>query len=139
VSVHPSELPERMSGYIFKQDPNGWEFLIEGIPDFGKFIPLVEEIEISNYIRGLSNYTPDGNFVLGGLPALDGFIAATGCAGAGIAMSGGIGRLISELAAGRTSFVDPAPHRIDRFGEINPLDPEFLKRCADARSGKITG
>ncbi|MDO9301110.1 MAG: FAD-binding oxidoreductase [Anaerolineales bacterium] len=139
VSVDPRQLPENMNGYIFNQDPNGWESLIEGIPDFGRFLPLIEEIEISNYIKGLSNYTPDGNFVLGEFPALDGFLAATGCAGAGIAMSGGIGRFISDLVAGRAPFVDSTPHRVDRFGEIDSIDSNFIQRCADARSGKITG
>lgn len=139
VSVGLRELPDKMSGYVFNRDPNGWESLLEGIPAFGKFFPLVEEIEISNYIKGLSNYTPDGNLVLGAFPSLDGFLAATGCAGAGIAMSGGIGRFISDLAAGCAPFVDSTPHRIDRFGKIDPFDPEFVQRCADARSGKITG
>ena len=128
-----------MTGYMYNQDPNLWESLLEGNPYFGKFLPLIEEIEISSYIKGLSNYTPDGNFILGGVPSLDGFMAATGCAGAGIAMSGGIGRFISDLVAARVPFVDSAPHRIDRFGEIDSLDPAFIKRCADARSGKITG
>jgi 4-methylaminobutanoate oxidase (formaldehyde-forming) len=45
-------------------------------------------------------------------------LPATGCAG--IAMSSGIGRLISELGIGRVPFVDPAPHSIDRFGVIDP-------------------
>ncbi len=139
VAVDPRELPEKMNSYLFKRDPNGWESLLEGIPEFSKFFPLIEEIEISTYIKGLSNYTPDGNFVLGAFPSLDGFLAATGCAGAGIAMSGGIGRLVAELAMGCAPFVDAAPHRIDRFGEIDPLDPAFLQQCADARSGKITG
>jgi 4-methylaminobutanoate oxidase (formaldehyde-forming) len=138
-SVDPRQLPKNMPGYTFDQDPNGWDSLLEGIPNFAKIFPLAEEIKISNYIKGLSNYTPDGNFVLGRFPSLDGFIAATGCAGAGIAMSGGIGRFISELAAGHAPFVDPAPHQIDRFGEIDSLDPNFIQRCADARSGKITG
>jgi 4-methylaminobutanoate oxidase (formaldehyde-forming) len=139
VSVDPRELPQRMNGYVFNQDPNGWESLLEGIPDFAKFLPMVEEIKISNYISGLSNYTPDGNFVLGAFPSLDGFLAATGCAGAGIAMSGGIGRIISDLVAGHATFVDDTPHRIDRFGDIDSFDPDFIKKCADARSGKITG
>ena len=139
VSVDPRQLPENMTGYTFNQDPNGWESLLEGMPDFGKFIPLAEELEISNYIRGLSNYTPDGNFALGGFPALEGFLAATGCAGAGIAMSGGIGRLMADLVSGSVPFVDPSPHRIDRFGEIDPFDSDFIQRCADARSGKLTG
>ena len=139
VSVDPRELPAKMNGYVFNQDPNGWESLLEGIPDFGKFLPFMEEVEISSYIKGLSNYTPDGNFVLGGFPSLDGFLTATGCAGAGIAMSGGIGRFISDLVSGRQTFTDSAPHRIDRFGEIDALDSNFIQRCADARSGKITG
>jgi 4-methylaminobutanoate oxidase (formaldehyde-forming) len=139
VSVNPRNLPEKMDGYVFKQDPNGWESLLEGIPDFGKFVPSVEEIEIANYVKGFSNYTPDGNFVLGAFPSLNGFLAATGCSGAGIAMSGGIGRFISDLVSGRVPFVDPTPHRIDRFGTIDVLAPDFLQRCAAARSGKITG
>ncbi len=139
VSVDPCNLPDKMDGYIFNKDPNGWDSLIEGMPDFGKYVPFIQEIGISNYVRGLSNYTPDGNFVLGEFPTLDGFLTATGCAGAGIAMSGGIGRFISDLAVGRPTFTDSAPHRIDRFGDIDPLDPAFLRQCADARSEKITG
>ena len=138
-SVDPRQLPQAMNGYTFNHDPNGWDSLLEGIPGFGKFFPLAEEIKISNYIKGLSNYTPDGNFVLGAFPGLDGFIAATGCAGAGIAMSGGIGRLVAELATGRQPFVDPATHRIDRFGMIDPIDQIFIQSCSDARSGKVTG
>jgi 4-methylaminobutanoate oxidase (formaldehyde-forming) len=139
VSVDPRQLPENMNGYTFDQDPHGWDSLLEGIPGFEKLFPLAEEIKISNYIKGLSNYTPDGNFVLGEFPSRDGFLAATGCAGAGIAMSGGIGRFVSELAVGQTPFVESAPHRIDRFGMIDPTDLNFLQICADARSGKVTG
>jgi 4-methylaminobutanoate oxidase (formaldehyde-forming) len=139
VAVNPRELPEKMNGYVFKQDPNGWESLLEGIPELGKFLPLIEEIEIMNYVKGFSNYTPDGNFVLGAFPSVDGFLAVTGCSGAGIAMSGGIGRFVADLVAGRAPFVDSVPHRIDRFGDNDPLDPDFIQRCADARAGKITG
>ena len=137
--VDPRALPRRMSGYVFKQDPSGWDSLLEGMPEFIKFLPLLEELEIATYIKGLSNYTPDGNFVLGALPRLEGFLAATGCSGAGIAMSGGMGRLVAELAVHQTPFVDPTPHRIDRFGNIDAFDTAFQQRCADARSRKVTG
>jgi len=103
-------------------------------------LPQVEEIEISSYIRGLSNYMLDGRFVLDTLPGDERFLAATGCSGADIAMSGGIGQAVAELALGRQPFIDLAPHRIDRFGAtINPMDAALLQQCADARSGKITG
>jgi 4-methylaminobutanoate oxidase (formaldehyde-forming) len=128
-----------MNGLNFRQDPRGWETLMEGAPKLSLFLPQIDEIKITSYIRGLSNYTPDGNFVVGAFPGLVGFIAATGCAGAGLAMSGGIGRLVAELVTGQIPFVDPTPHRIDRFGTIDPTDSDFIQRCADARSGKVTG
>ncbi len=138
-SVHPFDLPDSMNGFMFKQDAQGWETLMEGVPDMSLYFPLIEQIQISNYIRGLSNYTPDGNFVLGEYPGLSGFIAATGCAGAGIAMSGGIARLISDLVTGQPPYVDPAPHQIHRFGAVDPMSYEFIQSCADARAGKVTG
>ncbi len=137
--INPLELPNAMPGFTFKEDPNGWDSLVEGVPDIRLYFPLIEEIKITNYVRGLSNYTPDGNFVLGEYPGLSGFVAATGCAGAGLAMSGGIGRLVSDLITGQRPYVDATPHRIDRFGAIDPTNPEFIQLCADARSGKVTG
>jgi sarcosine oxidase, subunit beta len=139
VSLNPRALPEKMTGYIFTEDPDGWKSMIEDVPDFGIFMPIIEELEIPHYIKGLSNYTPDGNFILGPYPDLDGFLAATGCTGAGIAMCGGIGRLVAELATGHAQFIDPSPHRINRFGKIESCNRTFIQRCADARSGKITG
>lgn len=139
VSVHPFDLPETMNGFTFKQDVNGWKTLMDGVPDMSLYFPLIEQIQISNYVRGLSNYTPDGNFVLGEYPGVSGFIAATGCAGAGIAMSGGIARLIADLVTGQPPYIDPTPHQIQRFGEIDPMSYEFIQLCADARAGKVTG
>ena len=138
-SVHPFDLPDTMEGFTFKQDSQGWQTLMEGAPDMSLYIPLIGQIQISSYVRGLSNYTPDGNFVLGEYPGLSGFIAATGCAGAGIAMSGGIARLIADLITGQPPFVDPALHQIQRFGAVNPMSYEFIQSCADARAGKVTG
>ncbi len=139
VSVDPRALPQEMAGYVFKQDPDGWECLMEGVPALAGWFPLVQEIGIAKYIAGFSNYTPDGMFVLGKFPGLNGFLASTGCSGAGIAMSGGIGRSIAELAVGKPASVDLEPHRVDRFGSVDPFDPEFMERCGQARSGKITG
>jgi len=138
-SVHPFDLPDSMNGFTFKQDSNGWETLMEGAPDMSLYFPLIEQIQISNYVRGLSNYTPDGNFVLGEYPGVSGFIAATGCAGAGIAMSGGIARLVSDLILGQPPYVDPAPHQIQRFGVVDPDHDAFIHLCASARAGKVTG
>lgn len=139
VGVNPQELPETMSGYVINRDSNGWPSLEEGIPALAEFFPLVRDIEIRHYVSGLSNYTPDGMYVLGGVSGVEGFLAATGCSGAGVAMSGGIGRAVAELAVGSKPFVDLTPHRVDRFGSIDPTDADFMRQCGEARSGKITG
>jgi 4-methylaminobutanoate oxidase (formaldehyde-forming) len=139
VYVNPRELPAAMPGYTFKQDPNGWDSLLEGLPAFSKFVPFSENVGIAHYIKGFSNYTPDGEFILGAYPDMEGFMVASGCNGAGIAISAGAGRAIADLVTGQPPFTSLTPHRPDRFGTINPLDPNFLQRCAESRSGKISG
>ena len=139
VSIDPRALPPEMEGFYFKQDPDGQKCLLEGVQVLAEFFPGIQEIGISKYIAGLSNYTPDGMFVLGAFPGLTGFFAATGCSGAGIAMSGGIGLSIAELVVGKTPSFDLEPHRLDRFGSFNAFDPEFMRLCGRTRSGKITG
>ncbi len=140
-SVHfdPRNLPEDLSGYVFGDPEDRWNILIEEGEQFRRFFPKFDEIEIQHYIAGVSTYTPDGMFVIGGVPEMQGFLAATGCSGAGVAASGGMGRLISELVIGIDTFCDIKPFRIDRFGKIDPLSYEFRQSCADARSGKKSG
>jgi sarcosine oxidase subunit beta len=140
-SVHfdPRNLPEDLAGYVFGDPEDRWNILIEQGDRFQRFFPKFNEIQIQHYIAGVSTYTPDGLFVLGGVPGAKGFLAATGCSGAGVAVSGGMGRLITEMVLGVDTFCDVKPFRINRFGEIDPLSHEFRQSCADARSNKKSG
>jgi sarcosine oxidase subunit beta len=135
----PWELPEDISDLRLDSESCGWDSLMEGIPSLARFFPAIEQIGIAHHIAGLSTYTPDGMFVLGEVPGLEGLLVATGCSGAGIAASGGIGLALAQLAVGQTSFFDLTPHRADRFGPVDPTDPAFRQRCAEARSMKRSG
>jgi 4-methylaminobutanoate oxidase (formaldehyde-forming) len=139
VSVDPRRLPEDLSGFMIGGPEDEKESLIEGFPLLHPFFPGLEKVGIAHYITGLSTYTPDGLFVLGPVPGIRGFLAATGCCGAGIAASGGIGRAIAELAAGLSPTFDLGPFRIDRFGPADPMSEDFQKRCSEARSAKSSG
>lgn len=139
VSIDPRMLPEDMNELVIDDDRKGWGTLIDGAPALLHFFPALERLEIAHYIAGLSTYTPDGLFVLGGLPGLRGFLAATGCSGAGIAASGGIGLALAQLATDQPCSFDLKPYRIDRFGPIDPLSEAFRWRCASARSKKTSG
>jgi len=118
---------------------DGWNNLAEGAEHLRRFFPAIDRIGIAHYINGPSNYTPDGNLVLGSVDGIDGLFVATGCNGAGISVSGGVGRLIAELVAEQAPFVDPAPHRPQRRGNFDPFAPELLRLCAEARSRKTSG
>jgi sarcosine oxidase subunit beta len=135
----PRSLPTDLAQLHYEEDPQGWDVLEDRGPALATFFPGLENAEIAHYVAGPSTYTPDGQFVLGAIPDVDGFLVATGCCGAGIAASGGIGAAISDLAIdGRTSF-DLKGCRTDRFGQIDAFSPEWLRRCALARSQKKSG
>jgi len=139
VSVDPRTVPTDVNKLALGTDRDGWGCLIDSAPALLKFFPRLERIEIAHYVSGLSAYTPDGLFLLGGLPRLNGFLAATGCSGAGVAASGGIGLALAELALGQSPTFDLEPFRLDRFGVVDPLSADFQRRCAEARSKKTSG
>lgn len=139
VAVHPGALPDDMSGYSFSDDPEGWRSLEEGAPAFARFFPSLYRVGIRRYVAGASTYTPDGMPLAGRLSGVDGLFAASGCCGAGIALSGGIGEALASLAVGDKPVIDISPLDPGRFGPIDPLQPAFLARCAAARAGKTAG
>ena len=51
-------------------------------------------------LNGPESFTPDGNFILGEAPELRNYFVAPGFNSAGIANSGGAGRLIAEWIVG---------------------------------------
>jgi len=104
-----------------------------------KVIPKIDEWGFAHHIAGLSNYTPDGKFVIGRVPEIEGFLLAGGCCGSGVAASGGFGLTIAELIAGIEPSIDVTLYRPDRFGRVDPSSEAFRERCAAARSGKSRG
>ncbi len=138
VSVDPREIPDDLANLSFGDD-RGWESLAEGAALLERFLPALPELAIQSYIAGPSTYTPDGLFVLGATPGVAGLLLATGCCGAGIAASGGIGRATAALAADEEPPFDLGAFRPNRFGVVDPFDPDFRRRCEQARSGKRSG
>lgn len=138
VSFDPHEMKDSIEHVDFSPD-NGWETLSQVAELFEPFFPAIRDTGIAHYVAGPSCYVPDAMFVVGPSSRLKGFFAATGCCGGGVACGGGIGRLVAELVMGTEPFVDPAPFCPERFGEVDPFDPAFQKRCADARSNKKGG
>ncbi|WP_284617272.1 GcvT family protein [Aquabacterium humicola] len=78
--------------------------------------PGLETAEIKLLLNGPESFTPDGNFILGAAPGLDGYFVCAGFNSAGIANSGGAGRLIADWIAEGEAPGDFWDVDIRRFG-----------------------
>jgi len=130
------ELPDDPAAFSATRGEEHWDVLANSYDDLSQFFPDIEHARFSNYISGLSSYTPDGQIILGAVPGVSGFYVAAGDCGSGIALSAGMGDVVADLALGRAPFVDTTPFRADRFGDVDPFGQEFRDRCAAARASK---
>jgi 4-methylaminobutanoate oxidase (formaldehyde-forming) len=78
--------------------------------------PCLETARVKMLLNGPESFTPDGNFILGEAPELRNFFVAAGFNSAGIANSGGAGRLIAEWILGGEAPSDLWDVDIRRFG-----------------------
>ena len=96
--------------------------------------PCLETAKVKMLLNGPESFTPDGNFILGEAPELHGYFVAAGFNSAGIANSGGAGRLMAEWIAGGEAPSDLWDVDIRRFG------PFMANRKALAeRTGETLG
>ena len=140
VAVNPRHLPKDLTGFVFDpDDADGWQNLAEGAQSLADYFPAVNTLGLAHYITGPSNYTPDGQLIIGASRAIAGLFVATGCNGSGITFSGGVGRLVAELVCGAPTFVAPEVFDPQRYGDIDPYAVDFLASCAAARAMKSSG
>ncbi|PSL44322.1 4-methylaminobutanoate oxidase (formaldehyde-forming) [Chitinophaga niastensis] len=137
-SASPKEIPAEINSFSFSPD-KGMQDLSEVIDRLTRFFPAVYETGLKYYVAGFSGYTPDNNLTMGAAHGIANLLLATGCVGAGIAVSGGVGHAFAEMAAGRPNPYDFSSFDINRFGEIDPFSQEWLDKCARARSAKKSG
>ncbi len=104
--------------------------------NLARFFPDVVEAQFSDYVCGLSSYTPDGQIILGPVPGVSGFWAVAGACGHGIALSAGMGDMAADLITGARSDADLSAFSPARFGLVDPCHAAFRARCADARAAK---
>lgn len=138
LGVSPKDIPSDISHFSFSPD-RGMTDLTEVIDKLGRFFPGIYDIGLKYYVAGFSGYTPDGNLSMGIVPGVNNLLLATGCVGAGIAVAGGVGHAFAEMASDKPNAYDFTDFDIQRFGKIDPFSNEWLTKCAEARSKKVSG
>jgi 4-methylaminobutanoate oxidase (formaldehyde-forming) len=138
-SFNPQSLPTKYDGISFISDEEQWDILLEEGDAFKLFFPDLHETPIAHCITGLSTYSVDGKFIIGPADSVKGVYIASGCVGAGVAVSGGVGRLIKELIYGEPTFMDYSLFKPERLGYFDPFAEDFGKKCSATRSNKNYG
>jgi sarcosine dehydrogenase len=62
-------------------------------------VPALQQAGVRQFINGPESFTPDGNFILGEAPEVDGFFVGAGFNAFGIASGGGAGMALAEWVA----------------------------------------
>ena len=96
--------------------------------------PCLETAEIKMLLNGPESFTPDGNFILGEAPELRNYFVCAGFNSAGIANSGGAGRLIAEWIIGGEPSTDVWDVDIRRFSSFTSN-----RRALSERTGETLG
>ncbi len=130
------ELPTDPAAFSPTTGDEHWDLLAAAADDVARFFPGIIDARFSDYICGLSSYTPDGRIILGPVPGVSGFWAVAGACGHGIALSAGMGHLATDLILGKQSASDWAEFSPGRFGPVDPFEAAFRVRCAVARAAK---
>jgi D-amino-acid dehydrogenase len=84
------------------------------MPGLRSLFPVGERADDRTW-KGARPCMPDSRPVIGPAPGLPGLWLATGHAHWGLTLGPSTGRMIGEMMANETPFVDPAPYRAERF------------------------
>ncbi|MCJ0765765.1 GcvT family protein [Variovorax terrae] len=93
--------------------------------------PCLETAEIKMLLNGPESFTPDGNFILGEAPELRNYFVCAGFNSAGIANSGGAGRLMAEWIVGGEPATDLWDVDIRRFGAFTGNRKALAERTGE--------
>src|SRR5262245_14076695 len=93
--------------------------------------PCLESAEVKMLLNGPESFTPDGNFIVGEAPGLRQYFVCAGFNSAGIANSGGAGRLIAEWIIAGEAPGDLWDVDLRRFGAFTANRKALAERTAE--------
>jgi len=100
--------------------------------------PVLGDIRVFAYKRGLTTFAPDGAYLIGPVPQVEGLFAATGCAALGIAGSAAVGSWLAGWISRGDPGEDLSSVGLERFGE-KASERDLIRREAEAFYGGYYG
>lgn len=110
-------IPEGPDSTVQAFDVAQFEPLRRGVVDR---VPTVASAGFIRQVNGLEAFTPDGLFLLGPVPHVQGLWAACGFCAHGVSAAGGVGRLMANWIANGDPGLDIRHMALARFGDSPP-------------------
>jgi sarcosine dehydrogenase len=123
-SYDPERLP---AGFRTADIEEPVEVMEEARKRLAPIFPVLAKLEVVGYKRGLTTFAPDGAYLVGPVPQVEGLFAATGCAALGIAGSATVGRWLANWIARGDPGEDLSSVSLGRFGDKAP-DRDWVRR-----------
>jgi glycine/D-amino acid oxidase-like deaminating enzyme len=121
------DLDELPAGFRTADIEEPVEVMEEARERLAPIFPVLKELEIVDYKRGLTTFAPDGAYLVGPVPQVEGLFVATGCAALGIAGSAAVGSWLANWVAQGDAGEDVSSVNLDRFGD-KALDRDWVRR-----------
>ena len=126
---NPPRIPD---GFEFQLLPEDWDQFEILMNNAIHRTPCLETAEIKMLLNGPESFTGDGNFILGEAPEVAGYFVCAGFNSAGIANSGGAGRLIAEWIVGGEAPLDLWDVDIRRFAPFHANRRHLADRTVES-------
>ncbi len=124
-----SPIPDKFEFQLLPEDWDQFEVLMTNAIHR---TPCLETAQVKMLLNGPESFTPDGNFILGEAPEVGGYFVCAGFNSAGIANSGGAGRLVAEWIAGGEAPLDLWDVDIRRFAPFHANRRHLADRTVES-------
>ena len=119
-------------GFEFQLLPEDWDQFEILMTNAIHRTPCLETAQIKMLLNGPESFTLDGNFVLGEAPEVRGYFVCAGFNSAGIANSGGAGRLVAEWIVGGEAPIDLWDVDVRRFAPFHANRQHLADRTVES-------
>jgi glycine/D-amino acid oxidase-like deaminating enzyme len=121
---------ERPAGFQLDEMPLDVQPIERARQSVSAELPILGTAAIAELRGGLPTMTPDGHFLIDGMPGVDGFWVVSGCNVGGLTTSPAIGEdLAGWIATGGDRPATLEPFRIDRFDDRFSNDDQLRAAC----------
>ena len=119
-------------GFEFRLLDENWDHFEPHMLQAIERVPALREAGVKQMINGPESFTPDGNFILGAAPELDGFFVGCGFNAFGIASAGGAGWALAAWVMDGAPPMDLWVVDIRRFSALHRDDSWVRERTLEA-------